>query len=581
MPTAMERQLGEMLVKDKVISQADLELALRRQEEAKASLGRVLIEMGLTSEWEMAAALGKQLNVPFITLSHYEIDQQVLESIPEDLVKKYKIVPVDKTGDTLTIALADPSNIYLLDELRILTRCQIIPVISFESDIEEAIARYYGVADSTRLDEMLKEITDTDIQAAHAQESSESISMVGGEEEQQSQNIDEVEVNDAPVIQLVNLIITEAIKAGASDIHIEPYEKVLRLRYRIDGVLQEMTPPPKQFQNAILSRIKILSELDIAEKRLPQDGRFRVKFNNRAIDFRVASCPTIYGEKIVIRILDQSNLMLNLTDLGFDPENLERLETQLRKPWGMILVTGPTGSGKSTTLYSALSTINDARKNIQTIEDPVEYNLMGINQVHARPDIGLTFAAALKSFLRQDPDIIMVGEIRDLETAEIAIKAALTGHLVLSTLHTNDAPSSVQRLVNMGIEPFLVTASLNLVEAQRLGRRICKNCRTEFIPSEDMLVALGVDQTGSVFYRGEGCDRCRQTGYKGRVGFYEIMVISDNMRDKIIQGMPTNQLKKLAIQEGMETLRMAGIKKVLQGITTVEEVLSNTVADEV
>jgi type IV pilus assembly protein PilB len=576
MPTAMERQLGEMLVKDQVISPGDLEEALKRQEATRASLGRVLIEMGLASEWEMAAALGKQLNVPFITLSHYEIDRQVLEAIPEEIVLKYKIVPVDKTGDTLTIALADPSNIYLLDELRILTGCQIIPVISFESDIIEAIGRYYRGEDGGNLDEMLKEISDSDVKAAAEQIESEAIST----EPDVQDNIEEVEVNEAPVIQLVNLIISEAIKSGASDIHIEPYEKILRLRYRIDGHLQEMTPPPKQFQNAIISRIKILSELDIAEKRLPQDGRFRVKYNNRAIDFRVATCPTIYGEKVVIRILDQGNLMLNLTDLGFEQHVLDKFEREIRKPWGMILVTGPTGSGKSTTLYSALSTINDARKNIQTIEDPVEYNLMGINQVHARPDIGLTFSAALRSFLRQDPDIIMIGEIRDLDTAEIAIKAALTGHLVLSTLHTNDAPSSIQRIINMGVEPFLVTASVNMIQAQRLVRRICTNCKIEYRPSDELLQALESLPPDVVFRKGEGCDRCRQTGFKGRVGLYEVMTVSDKMRDKIINGISTTALKKMAIEEGMESLRMAGLRKVGEGVTTVEEVLSATMADE-
>jgi len=576
MPTAMERQLGEMLVKDQVISPEDLEEALRRQETSKVSLGRVLIEMGLASEWEMAAALGKQLNVPFITLSHYDIDRQVLEAIPEDIVRKYKIVPVDKTGDTLTIALSDPSNIYLLDELRILTQCQIIPVISFESDIIEAINRYYGAEDGGNLDEMLKEITDSDLQAVAEQIEAEAFNPDELEEELQ----EKLDVDDAPVIQLVNLIITEAIKASASDIHIEPYERVLRLRYRVDGHLQEMTPPPKQFQNAIISRIKILSELDIAEKRLPQDGRFRVRYSNRAIDFRVASCPTVHGEKIVIRILDQGNLMLNLTDLGFERHILEKFEEEIRSPWGMILVTGPTGSGKSTTLYSALSTINDPRKNIQTIEDPVEYNLMGINQVHARPDIGLSFSTALRSFLRQDPDIIMIGEIRDLETAEIAIKAALTGHLVLSTLHTNDAPSTIQRLINMGVEPFLVTASLNMVQAQRLVRRICTNCRMEFRPSDELVQALTLKDPDAMFYRGDGCERCRQTGYRGRVGLYEVMLVNDQMRDAVLNGASAQQLKRLAIEQGMETLRMAGLRKVTEGITTIEEVLSTTMADE-
>lgn len=576
----MERQLGNMLVKDGVISAADLEEASRRQDATKGSLGRVLIEMGLTTEWEMAAALGKQLNVPFITLSHYDIDRQVLEAIPEEIVKRYKIVPVDKTGDALTIALSDPSNIYLLDELRLLTKCQIIPVISFESDIMEAINRYYGDAEGGNLDEMLKEISDTDVKAA-AEAAASEMSFGGEEKPEEGNNIGgDVAVDEAPVIQLVNLIVTEAIKAGASDIHIEPFEKQLRLRYRIDGNLQEMTPPPKAFQNAIISRIKILSDLDIAEKRLPQDGRFRVKYNNRAIDFRVAICPVVHGEKIVIRILDGGNLMLNLEDLGFDPDVLQKFLTEIQKPWGMCLITGPTGSGKSTTLYSALSNINTPDSNIQTIEDPVEYNLFGINQVQAKPDIGLTFAAGLKSFLRQDPDIVMIGEIRDLETGEIAIKAALTGHLVLSTLHTNDAPSTVQRLVNMGVEPFLITAALNMVEAQRLGRRICKNCKHEIACTPEAIAALSLPQTTRTLMHGGGCEKCRNTGYKGRVGFYEVMVVTDRMREAIMNNIPTLGLKRMAIEEGMISLRMAAVKKLLEGVTTVEEVLSGTISDE-
>ena len=568
MPTAMERKLGEMLVKDQIITQEDLEGALEKQEESGTSLGHILVELGLASEWEMAAALGKQLNVPFITLSHYEIDRQVLESIPESIVRKYKIVPVDKTGDTLTIALSDPSNIYLLDELRLLTKCQIIPVISFESDIAEAISRYYS-RDEDNFEEMLKDITDQEME------------VIKEEEEIEEDDTDlAVEVNDAPVIQLVNLIITEAIKAKASDIHVEPYEKSLRLRYRIDGVLQEMTPPPKKFQNAIISRIKILSELDIAERRLPQDGRFKVRIQNRPIDFRVSVCPTAFGEKVVMRILDQSILMLGLSDLGFEPDALKKFEAQIRQPWGMMLVTGPTGSGKSTTLYSALSTINDPRKNIITIEDPIEYQLKGINQVQAKPEIGLTFAEGLRSFLRQDPDIIMVGEVRDLETAEIAVKAALTGHLVLSTLHTNDAPSSINRLTNMGVEPFLVTASINMVVAQRLVRRICENCKEVYKPSADLMTVLNVQDSKEIkIYKGSGCDRCRMTGYKGRIALYEVLLVSDKMRDMIIEGISSSNMKKVAIEEGMETLRQSGTKKVLEGLTTPEEVLATTVAD--
>jgi type IV pilus assembly protein PilB len=578
MVTAMERRLGEMLVKDTIISQEDLESAMKKQEDENISLGRIIVDMGLASEWEMAAAIGKQLNVPFITLSHYEIDRQVIESIPEDLVRKYKIVPVDKTGDTLTVALADPSNIYLQDELRLLTKCKIIPVISFESDIMEAINHYYiGGDESGNFEEMLKDITDQDIEIVE----DESVEFQSDEETDDDEDLS-IEVDDAPVIQLVNLIISEAIKVGASDIHIEPYEKSLRLRYRIDGVLQEMTPPPKKFQNAITSRIKILSELDIAEKRLPQDGRFKVRIQNRNIDFRVSTCPIANGEKVVIRILDQSNLMLNLESLGFEAKILESFNAAIHKPWGMCLITGPTGSGKSTTLYSALSTINDNRKNISTIEDPVEYQIKGINQVQAKPGIGLTFAAGLKSFLRQDPDIIMIGEIRNLETAEIAVRAALTGHLVLSTLHTNDAPSTINRLTDMGVEPFLITASLILIVAQRLVRRICSNCKEEYVPALETLNRIEIEATEDLrLQKGVGCNVCRGTGYKGRVALYEVLTITDRMRDFIIDGVTSTQLKKIFIEDGGETLRFAGRNKILQGLTSIEEVLSNTVSDSI
>ncbi|MCX8035998.1 MAG: type IV-A pilus assembly ATPase PilB [Candidatus Sumerlaeia bacterium] len=574
MPTGLERKLGEILVNDKVITQKDLELALKKQQENGASLGRIIIDMGLASEWEMAAALGKQLNVPFITLSHYEIDPQILASIPTDIVRRYQIVPVDRTGDTLTVALADPSNIFLLDELRILTKCNIVPVISFESDIKEAINRYYG-SEETPSAEMLKDLTDE----PSAQESAKLDEETAGVEESTEDLT--LRADDAPVISMVNNIISEAIKSRASDIHIEPMEKSLRVRYRIDGVLQEITPPPKKFQNAIISRIKILSDLDIAERRLPQDGRFKVRMNNKAIDFRVSTLPTAFGEKVVIRILDRSSLLVNLTDLGFDPEILRIFEQQIRMPWGMILVTGPTGSGKSTTLYSALNTINDPRKNIMTIEDPIEYQLKGINQVQARPEIELTFANALRAFLRQDPDIILVGEIRDKETAEIAVKAALTGHLVLSTLHTNDAPSTINRLTNMGVEAFLVTASLLCVLAQRLVRRICDQCKEEFRPSLELLKAVGISpDQATTLYAGRGCESCHGTGYRRRVALYELMKITDRLRDAIIEGASSSQIKQLAISEGMITLRQAGIRKILQGMTTPEEVISQTVADE-
>lgn len=570
----MERKLGELLVNDKIITQNDLEVALRKQEENGASLGRILIEMGLASEWEMAAALGKQLNVPFITLSHYEIDPQILASIPAEIVKRYQIVPVDRTGDTLTVALADPSNIFLLDELRLLTKCNIVPVISFESDIKEAIERYYGTGEGG-FDEMLKDISEEEVKPGGDQ----SIEEVGTTEDS-SEDLS-IQADDAPVIQLVNMMVSEAIKMRASDIHVEPMEKSLRVRYRVDGVLQETTAPPKKFQNAIISRIKILSELNIAERRLPQDGRFKVRMNNKAIDFRVSICPTAFGEKLVIRILDRSSLLVNLTDLGFDADVLRVFEAQIRMPWGMVLVTGPTGSGKSTTLYSALNTINDPRKNIMTIEDPIEYQLKGINQVQVHPAINLGFAEALRSFLRQDPDIILVGEIRDVLTAEIAVKAALTGHLVLSTLHTNDAPGTINRLVNMGVERFLVTASILCVLAQRLVRRVCEQCKEDFRPSEELLKSVGIPPDKVTTLRaGRGCDRCYGTGYRGRVALYEVMLCTDRIRLAVIEGKSSAELKQLAIQEGMVTLRQAGIAKILAGVTTIEEVIGQTVADE-
>jgi type IV pilus assembly protein PilB len=576
MPTAMEKRLGEMLIKDQIIAREDFEMAARKQTETGLSLGRILIDMGRASEWEVAATLGKQLNVPFITLAHYEIDPEVLKSIPVDLVHKYKIVPVDRTGDSLTIALADPSNIYLLDELRLLTHCQIIPVISFESDIKEAIEKYFPHNAGDSFEDAIKDITDQDVEMAESEAEFDTTDDAAEEEDLS------LHADDAPVVQLVNMIVSEAIKMRASDIHIEPYERQLRLRYRIDGVLQEMSPPPKKFQNAIISRIKILSDLDIAEKRLPQDGRFKVRMQNKIVDFRVSSCPIQYGEKLVIRILDQSNLQLRLTDLGFESGVLKKFEAEIHKPWGMVLVTGPTGSGKSTTLYSALSTINDPSKNISTIEDPVEYQISGINQVHARNDIGLTFAAGLKSFLRQDPDIIMIGEVRDLETAEIAIKAALTGHLVFSTLHTNDAPSSITRLTNMGIEPFLVTASLNLLVAQRLVRRICNDCKAPVVPPAEVLATLAADLRSDLeCFEGTGCGTCNSTGYRGRVALYEVMVITDTLRDAVIAGAPTNELKRQAIAEGMESLRMAGINKIHEGRTSISEVIGATMTDTI
>ena len=569
MPTAMERRLGQMLVKDGVISSDDLDEAFRRTDTSGNSLGKVLVDMRLASEWEIGTALGRHLQVPFITLSNYELDEDIIKSIPREIVTKYRIVPVDRTGDTLTIALSDPSNLYVLDELRLLTKCQIISVISFESDIEAAINQYYKEDDSA-YDDMIKDIVEHDISLGGTQ------TMESGDDDGDDDM--SVDVDDAPVIQLVNLVIREAIKARASDIHIEPMDREFRIRYRIDGVLHEVTPPPKKFEKAIISRVKIMSGLDIAERRLPQDGRCRLVEGARKIDFRVSICPCTHGEKVVMRVLDSSALMLNLEDLGFDPDVLDRFNAQIHAPYGMILVTGPTGSGKSTTLYSALSTINDPSRNISTIEDPVEYQLRGITQVQAKPDIGLTFASGLKSFLRQDPDIIMVGEIRDFETADIAIKAALTGHLVFSTLHTNDSASSIQRLANMGVEPFLITASVNMLVAQRLTRRICEHCKEPARYSEDSLQLINISPEARL-YHGQGCDNCRESGYRGRLALYEVLIVSDNMRERIITGISSTELKRMAIQEGMQSLRMSGVKKVLAGMTTIEEVLSVTASD--
>ncbi len=569
MVTTREKTLGEMLVTDNVITRNQLEEALKHQEETGTSLGSILVDMEYATEWELAAALGKQLNVPFITLSHYEIDTEILKSIPEEIVKKYKIVPVDKTGKTLTVALADPSNVYLLDELKLVTKCNILPVISFESDIEEAINKYYG--NENNMDEMIKEITKQDLEIIQATD------------EEIDDGLDlETSPNDAPVIQLVNLLVEEALRLRASDIHIEPYEKSLRVRYRVDGVLREMSTPPKKMQNAIVSRIKILSQLNIAERRLPQDGRFKIRKDNRNIDFRVSIIPTVFGEKVCMRILDQGALMLDLTDLGFDEEDLRKFEVFIRKPYGIILITGPTGSGKSTTLYSALSTINDPRKNINTIEDPVEYQLRGINQVQVKPEIGLTFADGLRSFLRQDPDIIMVGEIRDLETAEIAVRAALTGHLVLSTLHTNDAPSTINRLTNMGVESYLVTASLLMVVAQRLVRKVCDKCKEEYKPNREVLQSLGLNEDRQYkFQKVKGCEKCNGTGYKGRVALYEVMIVTDEMRDLILKGASNVELKHFAIDNSMRSLRAAGVQKVVQGVTTIDEVLTITASDNI
>ncbi|MFB3894842.1 MAG: type IV-A pilus assembly ATPase PilB [bacterium] len=570
MPITHRQRLGEMLVAESVITQEQLQQALAQQKKIGKRLGDVLIGLGLASEETIAAALGRQLGIPYITLSHYEIDPQIIKTIPEDIVRKYKIIPVDKTGNQLTVALSDPANIYILDELKVLTGNEIIPLISYESEINRAIEQYYRKQDV--LQETLKDI----------EEIKTDVELVSDEKELDLAQIKDM-AEDAPVVKLVNVLVQEAIKERASDIHIEPYEDSLRVRYRIDGVLHEVAPPPKRLHPAITSRIKILSDLDIAERRLPQDGRFKVRVSDRVVDMRVSSLPTIFGEKIVMRILDRGGLVLDLSKLGFEADSLQTFQEVIRKPYGMILVTGPTGSGKTTTLYSALSTINSPTRNIMTAEDPVEYQLKGVNQIQVKEDIGLNFAAALRSFLRQDPDIILVGEIRDLETAEIAIKAAMTGHLVLSTLHTNDAPSSITRLSDMGVEPFLVAASVLMVVAQRLVRQICPRCKEVYKPTPEIIHALGIgdrDPETLRFYRGVGCDYCHKSGYRGRLALYEILVVSEKIREAIVEKASVSLIKRIAKEKGIRTLRDSGILKVLDGTTTVEEVLSVTLSDE-
>lgn len=564
MMTYRKKRIGEILVEDGFINQPLLLEAMNESRKKGQRLGTYLAKEGMVPPRAIAIALAKQNRLGYLDLSTHEIPPEVTRYIPEETARKYCLIPIDVMGSTLLIAFADPANLILMDDIRIRTKMEVIPLISLEADIVAAIERLYGRS-ADAIEEMIKDISEEDLELVDSHPEDVEESLEG--------------VDAAPVIRLVNLIISESIRSGASDIHIEPAERKLRVRYRIDGVLKEMPPPPKKLQNAIISRLKIMSDLDISERRRPQDGRFKIQMEGKNVDFRVSALPTVFGEKIVMRLLDKSNLMLDLKQLGFEDESLQRFTRAIVRPYGLILVTGPTGSGKSTTLYSALSTINDPRKNIITVEDPVEYLLDGINQVQARPDIGFTFAEGLRSILRQDPDVVMIGEIRDLDTAEICIKAALTGHLVFSTLHTNDAPSSVNRLTNMGVEPFLITASLILVVAQRLTRRICPNCKDTYKPEPEILRELGInpdEHRDTVFYQGRGCSRCSGTGYRGRVAIYEVMAMDEELSKCIIQGMPSNDLKREARQRGMLTLRDSGIRKVLAGLTTIEEVLGAT-----
>jgi type IV pilus assembly protein PilB len=585
----MAVRIGELLLKEKRITPDQLQEALNYQKANGGKLGFNLVKLGFVKDEELTALLSKQYGVPSINLSQFEIDPAVIKLIPAETAQKYQIIPLSRSGATLTIAMTDPTNVFAMDDIKFMTGYNVEPVVASETAVAEAIARYYAAAAVKASSSGTTTASGSALEMAA--KSIEEMSIAGAEDVEVLDDLEEISAEslekqggEAPVIKLVNVVLMSAIQKGASDIHIEPYEKEFRVRYRIDGILYNIMAPPMKMRDAITSRIKIMSKLDIAEKRLPQDGRIKIRFadngKSKDIDFRVSCLPTLFGEKIVMRLLDKDKLMLDMTKLGFESESLSRFEVAISKPWGMVLVTGPTGSGKTNTLYSSLAKINTPETNIMTAEDPVEFNLPGINQVQVRENIGLNFAAALRSFLRQDPNIILVGEIRDFETAEIAVKASLTGHLVLSTLHTNDAPSTINRLMNMGIEPFLVASSVNLICAQRLVRRICANCKADHPTPAQALVQAGFsaeDAKTVVPKKGAGCEKCNNTGYKGRVGLYEVMEVTDELRELILVGASGLELRRKAVEEGMLTLRMSGLRKVKDGLTTIEEVARETV----
>jgi len=559
-------KLGDELIKAGLINEKQLEKALDEQKKNGGRVGYNLVKLGYVDEEDITGFLSKQYNVPSINLSSFDIEESVIRLVPEETARKYQVIPVTRTGATLTVAMSDPSNVFALDDIKFMTGYNVEPVVSSEAAIRTAIDRFYG--STNVLAEVMEDLEEDMLEVV--EETEEDIDLKQLEES----------TSEAPVVRLVSLVLNEAVKRGVSDIHVEPYEKNFRIRYRLDGDMYEYMTPPLKLKDAITSRLKILANLDIAEKRLPQDGRIKIRVQRKDVDLRVSCLPCIHGEKIVMRILDKSNLQLDLTKLGFEPKAMADFEEAIKKPYGMVLVTGPTGSGKTTTLYSALDQLNKVETNIMTAEDPVEFNIKGINQVQMKDEIGLNFASALRSFLRQDPDIIMVGEIRDFETAEIGVKAALTGHLVLSTLHTNDAPSTINRLLNMGVEPFLVSSSVLLIVAQRLARKICKDCKTEIpTPPAESLLKLGFskEEIGSFkFYKGEGCPTCNNTGNKGRIACYEVMPVTDSIKEAILSGQSSLEIREIARSEGMLTLRESGLKKVREGMITIDEVLKIT-----
>ena len=566
------RRLGDLLVAEGLITEEQLKQALGEQKGKTEKLGSILARLNFITEEQLIGFLSRQYGIPSITLRNVDVDAETLRLVPAPIARKYEVLPVKRIGGTLTLAMADPTNVFALDDVAFMTSLQILPVVAPQVAIRAAIEKAYEAGQQSSMSEMLTEIT-----------ADASVEVLEGEAESAGVDVFELKesADEAPVVKLVNMVLVDAIRKGASDLHWEPYEKHFRIRFRIDGVLHEMLSPPKRLEPAIISRLKIMSNLDISERRVPQDGRIKLRFGSREIDFRVSILPTIFGEKAVLRILDKDSLQLDLTKLGFDPWSYEKFNHAIHQPYGMVLITGPTGSGKTTTLYSAISTINSPEHNIMTAEDPVEYNLKGVNQVQVNEGVGRSFAAVLRSFLRQDPDVILVGETRDLETAQISIRAALTGHLVFTTLHTNDCPSTVARLFDMGIQPFLLSSALLLILAQRLGRRICKECRQPVQGSEEELVPYGHTPQGLTnvtFYRGKGCSTCNFTGMKGRVAIYEVMPVTEALRDMILKNAATADIREQAQRDGMKTLRQSGLMKVIEGTTTVEEILRVTLA---
>ena len=580
----MAARIGELLLANGDATQAGIDEALARQESAGGRLGSHLVGLGLASDADVAASLSRQFGVPFIDLARFDVDPGVIELLPAATARKYETVPLSRAGASLAVAMSDPANVFALDDIEFVTGCRVEPVVATQASIAAAVERYYGEQPNRTGAPDLGEG-----RLALAAKALEEIPGIGNglEVVEEMEEVDvtalETQSGETPVVRLVNAVLASAIQKGASDVHFEPYEKQYRIRFRIDGVLEEIMEPPLKYRDTITSRLKVMAKLDIAERRLPQDGRIKLRLNAdgaaREIDFRVSCLPTLHGEKVVLRLLDRSKLMLDMTRLGLEAESLKRLEEAILRPWGLVLVTGPTGSGKTSTLYSAISRLNTPAVNIMTAEDPVEFNLAGANQVQMRENTGLTFALALRSFLRQDPNVILVGEIRDLETAEIAIKAALTGHLVLSTLHTNDAAATIHRLVNMGVESFLVAGAVSLVCAQRLVRRICTGCAEDEPAPPPVLEAIGfgADEAARVVpRRGAGCERCNGRGYRGRIGLYEVMAVTERFGEMVREGASTAQLGRRAIEDGMVTLRASGLRKIAAGLTSIEEVLKET-----